>query len=244
MSAAPTSGASPGLAGPAIAQDSSAAVTMLVLHERQSRDRARWEEMLDCYTDDASIAMSWFTGPAATFVHRSQSMDVGGSRGVHRLSPPVVRVQGGRALAEVPLVIEFRTDVGGVEADLCSFARSQYRAVRTAGGWRISALTAVYERDTLTPAVPGTGLPVPAGAMDGLRSSYRCLAWHLARSGYPVPGDLPGDDRPETVEAVSAADLRWLHGDTSTTSGLATSREPRGRTSETARTPITEERTP
>lgn len=225
MSAATTtSGTGPGPAGPATEQDPSAAVAALVLRERQSRDRARWQEMLDCYTGDASIAMSWFTGPAATFVDRSRSMDVGGSRGVHRLSPPVVRVHRHRALAEVPLVIEFRTDVGGVEADLCSFARSQYRAVRTVDGWRISALTAVYERDTLTPAVPGTGLPVPAGAMDGLRSSYRCLAWHLARNGYPVPGDLPGDDRPETVEAVLAAELRWLHEDTSPTTGRPTGR--------------------
>lgn len=197
-------------------REPSAAVTALVLRERQSRDRARWDEMLDCYTADASIAMSWFAGPAAAFVDRSRSIDVGGSRGVHRLSPPVVRAHGGRALAEVPLVIEFRTDVSGVEADLCSFARSQYRAVRTDDGWRIAALTAVYERDTLAPAVPGTSLRIPAGAMDGLRPSYRCLAWHLRRTGYPVPDDLPGDDRPDTVEAVLAADLRWLNDHTST----------------------------
>jgi hypothetical protein len=195
------------------AQDPVVAVTALLLRERQSRDRGRWAEMADCYSPDSTIAMSWFAGPAADFIRRSGSMDVGGSRGVHRLSPPAVRVHGDRAWAELPLVIEFRTDVAGVEADLCSFARSQYRAVRDDGVWRISALTSVYERDTLTPAVPGTTLPVPADAFAGLRPSYRCLAWHLGRNGYPIADDLLGDDRPDGVRAQLAADLAWLQQD-------------------------------
>lgn len=210
MSAPATSGAVPITTDGPVEQDPVVAVTALVLRERQSRDRARWQEMSDCYTPDATIAMSWFNGPAATFVQQSRSMDVGGSRGVHRLSPPTVRVCGDRAVAELPLVIEFRTDVDGTQADLCSFARSQYRAVREGGTWRIGAITSVYERDTLTPAVPGTTLPVTAQAFAGLRPSYRCLAWHLGRNGYPVPGDLPGDDRPEVVQALLAADGEWL----------------------------------
>jgi hypothetical protein len=189
------------------------AVTALLLRERQSRDRARWAEMADCYAADATIAMSWFDGSAADFMERSRSMDVGGSRGIHRLSPPSVRVHGDRAWAELPLVIEFRTDVAGVPADLCSFARSQYRAVRTSQGWRIQAITSVYERDTLTPAVPGTTLPLSPDDFAGLRPSYRCLAWHLSRDGYPIPGDLLGDDRPDGVSQQLAADLRWLHED-------------------------------
>lgn len=200
------------------------AVTALVLRERQSRDRQWWDEMAWCYTTDATIAMSWFKGPAATFMERSRSMDVGGSRGVHRLSPPAVRVRGDRALAELPLVIEFRTDVDDVQADLCSYARSQYRAVYTGGTWRISAITTVYERDTLTPAVPGTILPVTADDLAALRPSYRCLAWHLERSGYAIPDDLPGDDRPDTVAAVMAADLDWLQDPGS---GVEAERSPR-----------------
>ena len=193
------------------AQDPAVAVTALLLLERQSRDRGRWAEMAACYAPGATIAMSWFDGPAAEFVEHSRSMDVGGSRGVHRLSPPAVRVAGDRAIAELPLVIEFRTDVDGVPADLCSFARSQYRAVRAEGTWRLSAITSVYERDTLTPAVPGTVLPVAADAFAGLRPSYRCLAWHLGLHGYPVADDLPGDDRPQAVSELMAAELAWLH---------------------------------
>lgn len=60
--------------------------------------------MAGCFTKDAVIDMSWFNGPAAEFVQRSRVMDVGGARGVHRLSPPAVHVTGDRAIAELPLV--------------------------------------------------------------------------------------------------------------------------------------------
>lgn len=208
--------------GPPAAQDPTVAVTALVLRERQTRDRQWWDEMAQCYTPDATIAMSWFDGPAAEFIQSSRSMNVGGSRGLHRLSPPAVRVHENRALAELPLVIEFRTNVDGVEADLCSFARSQYRAARTRGVWRISAITTIYERDTLTPSIPGTVLPLSENDFTGLRPPYRCLAWHLRRSGYDVPDDLPGDDRPTAVAVVHDADVAWLHaGESPSTPGHA-----------------------
>lgn len=168
--------------------------------------------MAECFAAYATIAMSWFDGPAAEFVRRSRSMDVGGSRGVHRLSPPAVRVLGDRALAELPLVIEFRTDVDGVQADLCSFARWQYSAVLAGGTWQIGAVTSVYERDTLTPAVPGTALPVTAHVFAGLRPSYRCMASHMGRSGYEIPDDLPGDDRASAVADRMAVETTWLEG--------------------------------
>jgi hypothetical protein len=59
-----------------------------------------------------------------------------------------------RALAELPLVIEFVIDVDGVEADLVSSCRSQYRTQRAKGTWRILRITSIYETDTLTPRCP------------------------------------------------------------------------------------------
>lgn len=147
------------------------AVTALILRERQSRDRQWWDQMAECFTKHAVIDMSWFNGPAAEFVQRSRVMDVGGSRGVHRLSPPAVHVTGDRAIAELPLVIEFRTDINGVEADLSSYARSQYRAIRQPGGWALTRITSIYERDTLTAAIPGQSLNVDTSVFDGLRPS-------------------------------------------------------------------------
>lgn len=57
---------------------------------------------------------------------------------------------------ELPLAIEFRVPVAGIEADLTSYARSQYRAQLLGGFWRIVAITSIYKRDALVPSVPGT----------------------------------------------------------------------------------------
>ena len=108
-------------------------VTQLVLRERQCRDRGRWDQMADCVAEGSRISMSWFTGTGAEFVNQSRGMSGRGDYAVHRLSPPAIRVRGDRALAELPLTIEFRIDIKGGEACLDSNARSQYRAERTDG---------------------------------------------------------------------------------------------------------------
>jgi SnoaL-like domain len=189
-------------------------VTELVLRERQCRDRGWWDQMAGCFAADSTVNMSWFTGSGPDFVRESRRMAAGGWGGhsVHRLSPPAIRVRGDRALAELPLAIEFRVPVAGVEADLTSYARSQYRAQLAGGSWHIAAITSIYERDTLAPSVPGTRLDIDAQELAGYRPSYRCLAWFLSRRGLPPPPDLLGDDQPEAAARQYQAEAAWLAG--------------------------------
>jgi hypothetical protein len=188
-------------------------VTQLVLRERQCRDRGWWEEMAACFAADSVVDMSWYTGSGPGFLAESRRMADGGWGGhsVHRLSPPAVRVRGNRAVAELPLGIEFRISIGGIEADLISYARSQYRARRSADAWRITRITSIYERDTLLPSVPGTRLEVDPAEFAGYRPSYRCLAWYLGQRGLQLPPDLPGDDQPDAVARQYQADTAWLN---------------------------------
>jgi SnoaL-like domain len=189
-------------------------VAQLVLRERQSRDRGWWERMADCFAADSVVDMSWFKGSGAEFVDASRRMSGGGWGGhsVHRLSPPAIRVEGDRALAELPLVIEFRIVVDGILADLASYARSQYRAQRTDSVWRITRITSIYERDTLTPALPGTSLDIKPQELSAYRPSYRLLAWYLHRRDVHVRSDLLGDDQPEPVARQYEAEAAWLAG--------------------------------
>lgn len=187
-------------------------VAQLVLRERQSRDRGWYEEMADCFADDSVVEMSWFSGSGADFVRATRGMAGRGDLAVHRLSPPTVHVNGDRGLAELPLIIEWRIDIDGVEADLASACRSQYRAQRCAdGAWRIARITSIYEKDTLTPALPNTRLNIDPQDLAAYRPSYRCLAWDLNRRGYPVGNDHLGDDRPEDVQRQYARERAWLH---------------------------------
>ncbi|MGW5170423.1 nuclear transport factor 2 family protein [Streptomyces nodosus] len=186
-------------------------VTQLVLRERQSRDRGWYEQMAACYSADSHIQMSWFTGSGAAFTARTREMARRGDIAVHRLGPPTVHMAGDRALTELPLVIEWRINVDGVEADLASSCRSQYRTRRDSDGvWRIVAITSIYEKDTLTPVLPGTALRLDPAELADYRPSYRFLSWFLNRQGYPLTGDDLGDDQPERVEQYRDG-FAWLH---------------------------------
>lgn len=190
-------------------------VTQLVLRERQTRDRGWWAEMADCFAQDSVVDISWFTGSGADFVRRTVDTSKDGVWGRHRLSPPTIRVNGDRAWAELPIAIEFRIDVDGFEADLISYARSQYRCREDAGRWRIVHFTSIYERDTLSPALPGSHLGVRPEEFTG-RAAYRCLAWYLERGGTKVSQDLLGDDRPDAVARQYGVERKWLaSGETS-----------------------------
>lgn len=183
-------------------------IAELVLRERQGRDRGWWDRMRACYAPDATVRLSWFRGSGEEFVARSREMTGHGDVARHRLGPPVVDVDGPRAVAEVPAAIEVRTELGGVEVDLTSYTRLLYRAEHRSGRWLITSLDPVYERDVLAPVVPGT--PVPLGSLEGLRPSYRFLAQVLGTRGYPIADDLYGDDRPGEVADLYTTLYAWL----------------------------------
>ncbi|MEU0562012.1 nuclear transport factor 2 family protein [Dactylosporangium sp. NPDC006015] len=189
-----------------------AAAGQVVLLERQARDRGWWDQMRACYWPDSTVALSWYTGDGPGFVDASRAMAAAGNASVHRLSPPVVQVVGDRAFAEVPAAIEVRTDAGGTLADLVSYTRIVYRLERRGGRWGIVSLVPVYERDTLTPAVPGQRVHVPPEELAPFRAPYALLGWLLAGRGYPVGGDLLGDEQPDRTAAFYADTLRWLSG--------------------------------
>jgi hypothetical protein len=130
---------------------------------------------------------------------------------VHRLGPPAVRVEWQRALAELPVAIEFRITIDdGVELDLASFCRSQYRAQQHDDIWRIARISSIYERDTLTLVMPGTQIDIDPDELIGYRPSYRFLAWYQNRLGIDLRSDLLGDDQPEPVVRQYQAEADWL----------------------------------
>lgn len=49
----------------------------------------------------------------------------------------------------------------------------------------------------------------------GARESYKYMHWVLTRRAYKISSDMPGTDRPETIEALKAQEERWLIEDDS-----------------------------
>ena len=185
-------------------------ITQVVLRERQGRDRGWWAQMAECFHPDSRVTLSWFDGPGAEFVARSEKMAEMGIRVLHRPSPPVVHLLGDKAVLELPLSVERRFLLKGVEADLASYTRLLYRLERRDGGWKILSLNAIYERDTLTPTVPGTTLDVDHEKLAQFRPSYRFVAYDISMSGRSMTADLYGDDQPEQVQALYHSAFDWL----------------------------------
>lgn len=199
-------------------------ITQLLLHERQARDRGWWDRMAACYHRDSHVEASWFSGTGTEFVERSRASSPNGPVGTHRPSPPVVHVNADRAVAELPMVLEVRAMINGVAADGFSAARMFDRLRRDEDGWKIQTVTAIFERDTLVPAVPGTTLDIDQQQLARFREPCRCLAYLLSRQGLTPSDDVYGDDEPDRVAALYQAAFDWLDGNEATSGN-----EPEGR---------------
>ena len=191
------------------ATDDGFAAIQVVLREREARDRLWWDDMRDCFTPDSTVALTWYQGSGPGFVDGSIAMAKGRLPTRHRISPPVVRLGGDRAVISLPIAIESYATIEGVECVLSAYARHLYRLERREEAWKIARLDAVYERDELTPAVPGQSVRIDPAELEGLRVPYRLLAWNLRRAGYDVDRELPADDRPEQVARLYADAFAW-----------------------------------
>jgi hypothetical protein len=185
-------------------------LVQVIAHEREGRDRGWWDQMARCYHRDSRVRSMWFTGTGPDFATASRGMAARGDHARHRLSVPAVHLRGQRAVVTMPMAIELRVELHGVEADLISYARGIYRLESTDSLYRIRDLSTVYERDTLTPVVPGDPIPADRHRLATLPVSYRWLAYYFDVRGYEVDPDMPGDDRPESADAVVAEAFNWL----------------------------------
>ncbi len=190
--------------------DDITAITQTVLRERQGRDRGWWAQMAECFHPDSRVTLSWFDGPGAEFVARSEKMSEMGLRILHRPSPPAVHIHENKAVLELPLAVERRFLLKGVEADLTSFTRMLYQLERRDTGWKILFMNAIYERDTLTPTLPGTTLDVDYAKIAEFRAPYRFVAYDISLGGRSMTADLYGDDQQDRVNALYKAAFDWL----------------------------------
>lgn len=185
------------------------AIAAVVAEERHWRDRGDWHRMAAAYLPECEIRLAWFQGTTAKFLEASR----GGGRGgvtTHRLSPSIVRVHGERAVAETGVVVETRTEQGGVPVDLFSYCRYVNRLRRDDGAWRLASVDCICEKDTMHVVYPNDSVTLDKLALDTYRPSYRFVSYNLESHGLSARPDLPGDDRPDLRASVYEAAETWL----------------------------------
>ena len=179
----------------------------LIHFERFCRDNAQWDEMRKCFTKDSHVSISWYQGSGDGFVTASSKMGV---YAPHKIHSALTWVNGDKAVTIMMATIQMRRVVQGVECELASDAQLLFSTRKIEGQWYIDRFESIYEQDRLIPVLPDATLSMDTAELAKYRKSYACMSFCMAQSGITANQELPGIDRPETVEKLYADLKKWL----------------------------------
>ena len=186
------------------------AISDVIMLERWARETHNPDVAASCFQSDAWIEVSWFKGTASEFIESAKQKPPPDTVNFDSMSPPVIWVNKDRAIAETSCAVHTVLKLEGIDVINISYTRLLWRTQKVDGRWLISGLRGIYIRDTLAASGPNDGLKIDKKKLAGYRESYRYLSYVLTAAGRPARDDLPGVDRPETVEALRTAERRWL----------------------------------
>lgn len=177
-----------------------------------ARDQGLWDELLDIFHPEGTIAITWFAGPYAQFVAACKAMhQPRGPRTKHLISPPHLKLNGTRALSEMSVQIIGRFVVNGVAADNICYARFFDKVEKRGGRWRVLERVAIYEKDRIDPVVPSEEFDRFMRETDfsGIPEPYRYLGQRLRALGLTLNPNVLCDGSPETLETLRSGG-EWL----------------------------------
>jgi hypothetical protein len=186
------------------------AIRETIVAERRARDARDWDALAGFYTEDCTLDLSWFQGRALDFVSASRQR-IGKTRSFHYVWPPIVAVNGQRALAETPMAIHLQLRVKDVDVEIVSHARLVSRMQKTPAGWKFASLDAIYRGDEARSLNPEQPLPVAWSEIEAYRPTYRMLCWMMISTGLTPDDDRLGEDRPEAVASFLERAQQWLN---------------------------------
>lgn len=153
------------------------------------RDKGNWDRLRSLFAPGAMINISWFSGQIEDFVERSKARAGGKMQIKHQMGSPLLQIRGDRALGETDVTIHLRTTVGSDQqlVDVVSQARFFDRFERLGGHWKITARTAIYEKDRADCVDVGGPPKWEISAEQAtFPIQYRALAMILSSLGIPV----------------------------------------------------------
>ena len=175
------------------------------------RDAADWEKFRTVWADDGRMMATWFQGPAEDFIKVSIE---GFQRGIyilHLLGGSEIQIRGSRAIAQTKMTISQRGDVHGVECDIVCTGRFYDLIELTSSGWRVVLRQPIYERDRMTPLMPGQVFDLNPEIIKLYPAGYCHLAYFQHSLGYKVKRDMPGLTGLR-LESLIENGRNWLDG--------------------------------
>ncbi len=110
------------------------------------------------------------------------------------------------------MTIEFRGVIRGVEIDLTSQMYMLHRIVKYDGSWRFAKSVAIFDHDSMSPALPGSRIELRQEDLEGRRPSYRMLGEWMEEHGFSVPDDRYGTDLPGDLAELYENCRAWVGG--------------------------------
>ena len=127
----------------------------IIVRERIARDGGRWDEMASYWHPESVVEVSWFKGSGSLFIEQSKKNIRPDSINFHQLSPGAVTLNGARAIADMPCVLQNFSQLDGIDVNQAGHAHLLWRAARsTDDQWLIAGLRAYYVRDSLIACNP------------------------------------------------------------------------------------------
>lgn len=170
-------------------------IANLLVRWGHARDSDDWETLSACFHDEATIHISWISGPAKDFVNRSRALAAvrqPGDHMKHVISGPWIRVNRDRAFTRCHANLYIRITIDGHQFDLQSWIRFFDLLERRSGVWRILKRTGVYEKDRIEPVDP-RGIPSDFFAdmdLSAFPPSAKFLCYWASRSGLSPSTDI------------------------------------------------------
>jgi 3-phenylpropionate/cinnamic acid dioxygenase small subunit len=127
-------------------------INNLLIRWGQARDSSDWETLTQCFHDEATIHISWISGPAKEYIAMSRAMAesrMPGAHTKHVISGAWIQINRDRAFSRCNAELFIRSRLHGHEFDLHSWIRFFDLLERRNDTWRIAKRTAVYEKDRI-----------------------------------------------------------------------------------------------
>jgi hypothetical protein len=181
-----------------------------------SLDLGEWENLQSCFHPDASVTVSWYSGPASGFIERSKAMVGGRKPEEHRkhwLGNMRSEVAGTRAVLETDVLILIREFIDRSLFDHTSYARFYDLLEKRDGVWRILEWSCIYDKDRLDAVDPATDASAlyAQAVLDGADSGFAFMKLRQGKRGRTVPESVVIRDT-EGERKLRRRGANWLAG--------------------------------
>lgn len=158
-------------------------------------DLGEWDRLRSCFHPDASITVSWYSGPVDGFIDRSRALMATRKPEEHRkhwLGNMRSEINGTRAVLETDVLILIREFIDATLFDYTSYARFYDLLEKRAGVWRIVEWNCIYDKDRLDPVAPPRerAFPSAQAVLEGPESGFAFMKLRQSKRRRTIPESI------------------------------------------------------